>query len=64
MVSSTIGSVITNNSVHPAHPFIKTLMAIAKGMKKDGFSDAEIAKETNLSLTLITKLKQKQPTTP
>ncbi|MEH6308296.1 hypothetical protein RYH73_21755 [Olivibacter sp. CPCC 100613] len=64
MVNSTIGSVKINDSVHPARTFLKTLMAIARGMKKDGYSDAEIAKETNLSLSLINKLKRKSLTKP
>lgn len=62
MATSTITSVIINNSVQatPSHSFVSTLIAVARGMKKDGFTDVEIAKETNLSLSLITKLKRKR----
>ncbi|WP_134088104.1 hypothetical protein [Olivibacter sp. XZL3] len=60
MTNSTLGSVPIKNSIKHSASFINALMAVARGMKKDGFSDVEIAKETNLSLSLIMNLKIKR----
>ncbi|MFC6102187.1 hypothetical protein [Olivibacter domesticus] len=56
MNSLTAVSLKGNNEVFIKKSYTKELLAVAKGMKKDGFSYDEIAKATKLPLSLVNSL--------
>ncbi|MGK9120527.1 hypothetical protein [Olivibacter jilunii] len=45
-----------NSEILIKKPGVKELIAVAKGMKKDGFSYDEIARETKLTLAFVMSL--------
>jgi|GEM_PF-1401935 len=53
MATSTVPSTNGNNEVRFKKNSTHELLAIAKGMKKDGFSEKEIAEETRLPIAII-----------
>ncbi|QNL49685.1 hypothetical protein H8S90_23700 [Olivibacter sp. SDN3] len=56
MATPTVPPIKSNNTLLLKKVDKKDLIAIAKGMKKDGFTDIEIARETKLSLSTIITL--------
>lgn len=56
MNSLTAVSLKGNNEVFIKKSCTKELLAVAKGMKKDGFSHDEIASATKLPLSLVNSL--------
>jgi hypothetical protein len=56
MNSPAAVSLKSNNEVFIKKSYTKELLAVAKGMKKDGFSHDEIAKATKLPLSLVNSL--------
>ncbi|WP_166670711.1 hypothetical protein [Olivibacter sp. XZL3] len=56
MNSAAVSLKSNNNEIRIKKPGINELIAIAKGMKKDGFSYDEIAKETKLALSFVISL--------
>lgn len=56
MSTSTISPVKGSNKVSLKGADKRDLIAVARGMKKDGFADTEIAEATKLSLSFVNSL--------
>lgn len=58
MATPTVPPIKSNDTLLYKKVNKKDLIAVARGMKKDGFTDIEIARETELSLSTIITLKK------